>query len=155
PAINHSEMVARWHKPPEAPLAATSDPPMLVLEMINTGERLELKPERDDGGFRASELDRAARALRGPRTADEHPIEPRLLDLVYRVQRHFDAQLVRVISGYRTPYRGHSNHGRGLALDLVVPAASDEKVAAFARTFGFVGVGLYPRSGFVHLDSRP
>ncbi len=39
-------------------------------------------------------------------------------------------------------------------MDFIVPGARDEDVAAFARTLGFVGVGIYPVSGFVHLDVR-
>jgi uncharacterized protein YcbK (DUF882 family) len=128
---------------------------MLVLEAINSGERVELRPERDDGGFPASELDGAARVLHDPRTGNEHPVDPRLLDLVYRIERKFDAQAIRVISGYRTPKPGtHSNHGKGRAMDIIVPGASDEDVASFARTLGFVGVGIYPVSGFVHVDTR-
>ena len=38
--------------------------------------------------------------------------------------------------------------------DLVVPGASDSDVAKFAREVGFVGVGIYPTSGFVHVDAR-
>jgi hypothetical protein len=43
---------------------------------------------------------------------------------------------------------------RGRAIDLVVPGASDEEVAKFAREQGFVGVGVYPVSGFLHVDVR-
>jgi hypothetical protein len=78
-----------------------------------------------------------------------------LLDLVYRVAVHFSAPEVRVISGYRTPRAtSHSNHGRGRAMDLVIPGTSDEEVARYAREQGFVGVGVYPVSGFLHLDIR-
>ena len=78
-----------------------------------------------------------------------------MIDLVYRVQTHFAAQEVRVISAYRTPHgRNASNHGRGRAIDLVVPGAADADVAEFARELGFVGVGVYPTSGFVHIDVR-
>jgi hypothetical protein len=31
---------------------------------------------------------------------------------------------------------------------------SNEELAAYVRQFGFVGVGVYPKSGFVHLDVR-
>jgi uncharacterized protein YcbK (DUF882 family) len=127
---------------------------MLAFLALNTQERVELPALSDAGGFRASDLDAAARLLRDPRTGDEHPIEPRLLDLVYRVQKQFAAQELRVISGYRTPRVGHSNHGRGRAIDLVVPGASDEDVARFVRGLGFTGVGVYPTSGFVHIDVR-
>ena len=74
---------------------------------------------------------------------------------MYRIQVRFGAEEVRIVSGYRTPRRGKlSNHGRGRAVDLVVPGASDEEVAKFAREQGFVGVGVYPVSGFVHVDVR-
>src|SRR5258708_20103469 len=39
-------------------------------------------------------------------------------------------------------------------MGLVVRGARDDEVARYARSLGFVGVGLYPRSGFVHLDVR-
>jgi hypothetical protein len=36
----------------------------------------------------------------------------------------------------------------------VVPGTSDADAAAYARTLGFVGVGIYPTAGFVHIDVR-
>jgi hypothetical protein len=39
-------------------------------------------------------------------------------------------------------------------MDLVVPGATDDDVAKFAREQGFSGVGVYPVSGFVHIDVR-
>lgn len=151
------EAVRGWHTPAaDRPCPTTPNGrPMLVLEAINGGERVVLRPERDDGGFAASELEKAARLLHDRRTGNAHPIEPRLLDLVYRIERNFGAQAIRVISGYRTPKgANHSNHGMGRAMDIIVPGASDEEVASYARTLGFVGVGIYPVSGFVHVDTR-
>lgn len=150
-------MVRGWHELPEEGAKFTPEGrPMLVLESVNSGKRIELRPERDDGGFSALELERAARFLADRRTGAVFPIDPRLLDLVYRIQRHFDAPLVRVVSGYREPH-GHSksNHGYGRAMDIVIPGTTDEDVASFARQMGFVGVGIYPTSGFVHIDTRP
>jgi hypothetical protein len=49
----------------------------------------------------------------------------------------------------------HSNHGKGRAIDMVVPGVADEEVARFVREMGFVGVGVYPTSQFVHVDIRP
>jgi uncharacterized protein YcbK (DUF882 family) len=152
--ISYAEMVRRWHVPPTAPIPSTpAERPPLVLEMINTGERLELWPLRDDGGFSDWDLASAAHALRDQRHDEECPIDPRLLDLAYRLERHFESKAVRVLSAFRLPH-GRSNHGKGRALDLVIPGTRDDEVARFARTIGFVGVGLYPRSGFVHVDSR-
>jgi uncharacterized protein YcbK (DUF882 family) len=156
-SINYPDMVRRWHtRPPRAERAKPSDERApLVLEMVNTSERIELLPQTDRGGFSREDMDRAAHALREPRSGEQTQMDPRILDLVYRIARHFDAPVVRVISAYRAPSNGkHSNHSRGRAIDLVVPGVSDMDVARFARTLGFVGVGLYTRSGFIHLDSR-
>ena len=40
-------------------------------------------------------------------------------------------------------------------MDMVVPGVPDEEVARFVREMGFVGVGVYPTSQFVHVDVRP
>jgi hypothetical protein len=122
--------------------------------MINTSERLELAPQRDDGGFSTEDLQRASHALRDQRSDKEYPADARLLDLAYQIEVHFHAKALRVISAFRAPSRRHSRHGTGHAVDFVVPGTRDGEVAQFARSLGFVGVGLYPRSGFVHLDSR-
>jgi hypothetical protein len=115
---------------------------------------LSIAARSERGGFSAYDLDRVAKLLHDG-GGNQHPFEPRLLDVVYRIQTHFSASEVRVISGYRAPKPGNgSNHGKGRAIDLVVPGASDEDVAKFARELGFVGVGIYPTSGFVHVDVR-
>lgn len=153
----YRKMVEAWHQPVGTP-APTDEHgrPQLVLEILNTGERLTAPAHRDDGCFRAYDLDRLAHALRDTRTQDEFPIDPAVADLVYQVQTHFKAGAIRVVSAYRTrKATGQSNHGRGRALDIVVPGAKDEDVAAFVRSRGFVGVGTYPTSGFLHIDVRP
>jgi len=157
-SINYPDMVRRWHARPIQTdrLRSPEGRPALVLEMVNTSERIEFFPRTDRGGWTSEDMERAAFALREPRSGEQAPIDPRILDLAYRIQRRFNAPLVRVISAYRSPTNGkRSNHGRGRALDMVVPGVSDWEVARFARTLGFVGVGLYIRSGYIHLDSRP
>ena len=149
--------VRLWHKKnpkQKAPLDAHGRPE-LVIESINTREQIALSPISDQGGFSASELERAARVLRDQRTGNEFPVDPGVVDILYRLQRHFKTHSIRVISAYRTPHPGsHSRHGQGRAIDLVVPGASDRAVARFVRDLGFCGVGVYTRSGFVHVDVR-
>jgi uncharacterized protein YcbK (DUF882 family) len=128
---------------------------MLTLSTLNRGESLSLPVSGDDGGFAAIDLDRAAHLLRAA-TGDEHPLDPRTMALVWRIQTHFGVPEIRVVSGYRVPKPGsRSNHGKGRAVDMVVPGIADEEVARFAREIGFVGVGVYPTSQFVHVDIRP
>src|SRR5436190_1121767 len=126
---------------------------MFVLVVINMIECIEVGVKIEWGGFVVYDFDRITKLLHEPSSKNQHPIEPRLLDLAYRVQTHFKAQEIRIISGYRTPRAsGASNHGKGRAIDIVVPGASDDEVAKFARELGFVGIGIYPASGFVHID---
>jgi uncharacterized protein YcbK (DUF882 family) len=129
--------------------------PMLALTTLNRGESLSIASADDDGGFASADLDRVAHLLRAM-SGDEHPVFAPLLSLVYRIESHFGVPEIRVVSGYRIPKPGsHSNHGKGRAMDIVVPGVADEEVARFAREAGFVGVGVYPASQFVHVDVRP
>lgn len=152
----YREMVRLWHTPPaDDPSLTAEGRPALALEIVNTGERVELSPSRDDGGFASADLERASHALRDPRTDAECPADTRLLDLVYRIETHFQAKALRIVSAFRAPRRRQSRHGTGQAIDLIVPGTRDDEVARFVRSLGFVGVGLYTRSGFVHVDVRP
>jgi uncharacterized protein YcbK (DUF882 family) len=145
-----------WHAPSTKSVAAdASGRPMLCLTTLNRSETVDVPAITDEGGFAASDLDRVGRALRAA-GGEEHPVDPRTLGLVYRIQRHFAVPEIRVVSGYRVPKPGsHSNHGKGRAIDLVVPGVPDEDVARFVRELGFTGVGVYPTSQFVHVDIRP
>jgi len=129
--------------------------PMLTLTNVNRSETLSVPALDDDGGFDSADLDRVAHLLRAA-SGDEHPIDPRTLSLAYRIQTHFDVPEIRVVSGYRVPKPGsHSNHNRGRAIDMIVPGVPDVEVARYVRETGFVGVGVYPTSQFVHVDIRP
>jgi uncharacterized protein YcbK (DUF882 family) len=139
----------------DAPARDPQGRAMLALHSVNRNETLAIAASGDEGGFDSLDLDRAAHLLRAM-GGEEHPVDPRTLALVYRIQTHFGVPEIRVVSGYRVPRpRSHSNHGKGRAIDLIVPGTADEDVAKFVRELGFVGVGVYPRSQFVHVDIRP
>ncbi|WP_172824771.1 YcbK family protein [Pajaroellobacter abortibovis] len=146
----------QWHQATPGKKAPLDERglPMLVLHAINTSERVILTAASEKGGFSGLDLDKAAHLLREPSTGNQHPIEPRIIDILYQLQHRFHAEEVRIISGYRTLRGDQSNHGKGRAVDVLVPGVKDEQVAQFARGLGFVGVGLYPTSGFVHIDVR-
>src|SRR5215472_12625992 len=156
-AHDHAQAMVGWHAATagKAPPVDASGRPMLALYTLNHGNRLTVPASTDKGGFSASDLDKIAHLLRAA-TGDEHPMDPRTIDILYRIQTHFLAQEIRVVSGYRVPRPGsHSNHGKGRAVDFVLPGTPDAEVAKFARQIGFVGVGVYPTSQFVHVDIRP
>ena len=153
PPVGYAPMVKKWHAAGPAPILDAHGRPKLVLVAINRPERVELEARTDAGNFGPVELEKASFLLRSADGA-HHPVEPRLLDVVYALQRHFAVGEIRFLSGYRTPKKPGSNHGYGRALDLVVPGVTDDEVAGYARGLGFVGVGIYPVSGFIHLDVR-
>jgi uncharacterized protein YcbK (DUF882 family) len=149
--------VQSWHTAPagKSPPRNDAGRALLALRGLNTAEYVELTPLGEQGAFADTEIDRLSHFAREPQSGLTHPLHPRLADLLYRIQTHFDAAELRMLSGYRSPKGGkQSNHGRGRAMDLVVPGHGDEEVARFVREQGFAGVGVYPTSGFVHVDVR-
>lgn len=130
-----------------------ADPPPLVLVPVGRAERVALVPTSRRGGFDDAALARARAAL-AARSGATHDVHPRLLEILYRAVLHFRAPYVHVISGYRDSARPTSRHAQGRAIDFVLPGVSDRRLAAWLRPQGFVGVGIYPTSGFVHLDVR-
>jgi hypothetical protein len=159
PALSASyiRMRNRWHvRAPKAQVHAfvsRMPTPPLVLSPVGDAPDQTLLPTSTRGEFDEAMRDLAAVALADKHTHATHPIEPRLLDLVYQAALHFKAPFVHVVSGYRQD-DGNSRHAQGRAVDLVLPGVSDKQLAAHLRTQGFVGVGVYSRSGFVHLDVR-
>jgi hypothetical protein len=151
----YRRMVRNWHR--RAPRDAVRDwraidPPPLVLRPAGRSERYELTPESEEGGFGAEDLAKMKQACRH-RDGGSEEIHPRIVDLVYRAAREFDSPWVTVVSGYR-PDRATSRHTQGRAIDIALPGISDRRLARFLMKQGFVGVGLYTGSGFVHVDVR-
>ncbi len=142
----------------DSPTAARADSPTvapLVLRRAHGGATFTLTPSTASGGFDAADLETARQAFawREDDFHSQYPISTHLLDLVYETMRHFAATQVELLSGYRDG-RATSRHTHGRAIDFIVPGVSMTELATYVRTLGFVGVGIYPRSGFVHLDVR-
>jgi uncharacterized protein YcbK (DUF882 family) len=125
-----------------------------------------------DGRYLAEPLRAVDRLLRDWRADRARPTDPELLDLLWALRRRLDAEdrPLEVVCGYRTPetnamLRGRGGNGggvardslhlRGMAVDLAVPGRSLEEVRTAAAGLRLGGVGYYPRSGFVHLDTGP
>ncbi len=94
---------------------------------------------------------------RGSRALGPAP-PARLVEMLARISDHFGGRTITIVSGYRTAggyTQESSQHTRGHALDLRIQGVPAHALRDYVRaTFDRVGVGYYPRTGFVHLDVR-
>ena len=134
----------------------------------HTGERLKTA-YCCDGVYQPEELARINHLLRDFRQDEVKPIDPQLLDLLYELGGTLETDRpFHVISGYRSPKtnallreRGGSHtgvatkslHMVGKAIDLRVPGVKLDDVRAAAKSLKLGGVGFYPSSNFVHVDT--
>lgn len=166
-AVSATSATASSSARPSGQLAqSVADPryaalPEITWRAINTREVVRARLYRADGTVDPAVLQRLARLLRDVRTGEESPVVTRTLQLIVKIATHFDAREIEIVSAYRTGrtasgrrVRREGYHGVGSAVDFRVPGVETALVAAYARTFSHVGVGMYPRLNFVHLDSR-
>ncbi|QQR91630.1 MAG: DUF882 domain-containing protein [Myxococcales bacterium] len=130
-----------------------SELPPLRIVPVGKNPEATLLPLSEDGEFDDATIQQAEQAFAWKEDGSTHPVHPRLLSILYGALRHFETPFAWLISGYRKT-RITSRHSHGRAADVVLPGVSDRKLAAYFRKQGYVGVGIYPVSGFVHVDVR-
>jgi len=152
-----------------APLGALGAEPSpgRTVSLVNThtGETLSARYCSGDA-YDAGCLVRVNHFLRDFRSGEVHPIDPRLLDILYRLQVLADREATyEVISGYRSPQTNaalhrsssgvsvHSLHMYGRAIDVRMQGLPTCKLHELALSLWSGGVGYYPHSDFVHLDT--
>lgn len=104
--------------------------------------------------------------LRDFRTNELFPIDPRVIDIIYSVHNLTQRdEPYEVLSGYRCPktnanLRSHSEgvaknslHMTGQAIDLRLPGYETKQIRKLAISLKAGGVGYYPKSNFVHMDT--
>ncbi|NDL62934.1 YcbK family protein [Acerihabitans arboris] len=148
-------------------MLSTPRPRILSLNNLNTGETL--KAEFFNGkGYNAGELSRLNHFFRDYRANKVTSIDPRLFDHIYRLQTMLDTNKpVQLISGYRSvdtnnELRAHSSgvakhsyHTLGKAMDFHIEGVQLGNVRKAAMKMRMGGVGYYPSSNFVHIDTGP
>jgi len=140
---------------------------VLHLRNLHTGEKL-VRTYWADGNYLAEPLAEIDHLLRDFRTDEAHAMDPRLLDLLHRLQHKVGSNKpFEVISGYRSPktnamLRGGSAtsgvakkslHMQGRAIDVRLPGYDLAKLRKAALGLKGGGVGYYPKSNFLHLDT--
>jgi uncharacterized protein YcbK (DUF882 family) len=131
----------------------------------HTGERLSCEYYQA-GGYDSATLVRVNHFLRDFRTGDVHAIDPGVLDILFAARsRAGRDDPFHVISGYRSPATNaylrsrslgvakHSLHMEGRAIDVRLPGFPTRKLRDIGLALRRGGVGYYPASDFVHLDT--
>lgn len=137
----------------------------LRLYNLHTGESLHTV-YWFNGRYLSDSLAKLNYLLRDHRRDEVFPINVRLFDLLYVLSRKLEAtRSIEVISGYRSPatnawLAAHSNqvaqnslHTFGMAVDIRVPGRELKEVRRAALELKAGGVGYYPISNFVHVDT--
>lgn len=154
------------------PSAVMADVPtlrsrILRLRNINTGETLstEIANIRGNG----SVMQKFNWFMRDWHLNRARPMDPNLFIKLAQLQYNlaFRNVEIQILSGYRTVMtnnalrqrsRGvasNSYHIRGQAADIRIPGVSLSAVRTIAMRLNNGGVGYYPRSNFVHVDTGP
>jgi uncharacterized protein YcbK (DUF882 family) len=153
--------------PPPPPVLDTTSPRTLSLINVNTDEALTVT-YWSGGAYHRDALDKLNHFLRDSRDGSETEMDPQLFDVLWHTQQHVGfTGAVEVLSAYRSPTsnawlasvsRGvasDSQHMNGNAMDISMPGVPVFQMRQVARSLGMGGVGFYPRSGFVHIDTGP
>ena len=106
--------------------------------------------------------------MRDYRTGEIKSIDPKLLDLLYCIVSEVNPRdPISIISGYRSPRTNaalrkitkgvspNSLHMEGRAIDIRIPGYETSAIRDLAIQQKSGGVGYYPKSDFIHLDTGP
>ena len=121
-----------------------------------------------NGEYVESALDEINRFLKDFRTGDVTEINPDLLDLLHDVRNELGSEAAyEVISAYRSPKTNEmlrtstsgvakkSQHLKGNAIDVRLRGVRTKTLRETALRMERGGVGYYPQSDFVHMDTGP
>lgn len=169
-AISHCALGAAALSAPSLAVAKPKEPAERQLSFyhLHTGEKISTTYWAE-GEYITQELESLNYLLRDHRTDEIQAMDKNLLDLLYVLQQQVDKSgAYHIISGYRSPktnakLRQRSNgvakrslHMQGKAIDVRLPGVQLKHLRQAALQLRAGGVGYYPKSDFVHLDTgRP
>lgn len=143
-----------------------SDQRTLSLYNTHTGEQVRKAVYWEQGIYQQETLQQINHLLRDHRTGEVAAIDPGLFDVLYALHRKLPVDApFEVISGYRSPATNRMLHSRssgvaksslhikGQAIDIRLPGCPLARLRKSAAALQAGGVGYYPKSNFVHVDT--
>jgi uncharacterized protein YcbK (DUF882 family) len=145
--------------------AARNDSWRASFRNVHTGESFN-GVYRVGNKYLPDAFERISYVLRDFRTSEVFPMDPRVVDIMTVIQRKSGKNApMNVLSGYRSPKTNarlrnattgvakNSFHMYGQALDIRLPGQSTRGLRNRAISLKAGGVGYYPKSSFVHVDT--
>lgn len=128
----------------------------LEFYAVNFREKITVDLYNEDGSYNDEALDELNHLFRCRRTGTERAIDPRLFVTLSHIYDRFKKPL-ELVSGFRNQQRTTSFHFHGSASDIRIAGVSDKELHKFVGSLdiGGMGLGIYPRAGFIHVDVRP
>ncbi len=160
-----SLLVAGSPKIAQAAFSTFTPHKTLSLEHHHTGDNLTLT-YYEQGRYIPGALKEISHFMRDYHNGEVHSVDPALLDQLHDVKLLLGVNKpFHIVSAYRSPdtnadlrrhSRGvakHSLHMEGRAVDIRMEGVSTKTIRNVALTLQRGGVGFYPNSNFVHLDT--
>lgn len=144
---------------------AATAPRILSLQNLHTGEKLKAC-FWENGKYIADACAALNKVLRDHRSGQSHMMDPGLYDILTGMAGKMEKEAsFQIISGYRSPATNAKLHAKssgvatkslhmlGQAMDVRMPGADLKRVRDVALSLKKGGVGYYPVSNFVHVDT--
>lgn len=122
----------------------------------NLAEGVSVNLYQEDGNFDEAALASLDEIFRCKRTDETRAVRPELYEMLSRIYDQFGQKRILLVSGFRFAERDSSRHFHASAMDIKIEGVSAREVYEFAESLdgGGMGIGIYPNSGFVHVDFR-
>ena len=140
-------------------------PRRAVLHNLHTGDKFN-EVYFANGRYVPDALAEATRVMRDWRTGETHYIDPKLFDALAAINQRLETNRpFGIISGYRSNrtnaalhakskgVASNSQHTQGKAIDVRVEGLDLRNLHKAALDVSAGGVGFYPKSNFVHVDT--
>ncbi|MEX2408563.1 MAG: DUF882 domain-containing protein [Rhodovibrionaceae bacterium] len=140
----------------------------LAFNSLHTGEKTSVTYWEEGAGYLPDAISELTHVLRDWRTEETYEMDLGLYDLLFELRYRLGSEKpFSIISAYRSPKTNaslaansgnvakRSYHMKGMAIDIALPDVDLKYLRQVALDMQLGGVGYYPKSGFVHVDTGP
>lgn len=132
------------------------------LRAVNLHAEVRANIYKSDGTYDDETLAMLDELFRCTATGEVRAVNAKLYEHLSRIHDQFPGKPVELVSGFRFAERDSSRHFHASAMDVRVPGVTATELKRFAESLdqgkdgpgGGMGIGIYPTSGFVHIDFR-